>query len=148
MKRLITLKSWCLKPDFFYFYSHIRKNVEWIRVLFKFGFGVFLVGFFCLLVSDKIAAFSMVWQTFGRVTHLWPIFPTCRWTLTTTAHGVKEKEDGSSHSRIHSLTGKHPLLTGNYFLHFTRTLTVCWIICLICQTAQPRKFLHIQVANI
>lgn len=140
--------------------------MEWITVLFKFGFGVFLVGcfgflvclvgwlvgflvgFFCLLVSDKIAAFSMVWQTFGRVTHLWPIFPTCRWTLTITAHGVKEKEDGSSHSRIHSLTGKHPLLTGNYFLHFTRTLTVCWIICLICQTAQRRKFLHIQVANI
>lgn len=143
-------------------------NVEWIRVLFWLGFGfsffvwffVCLIGFFCcclgffvcwgffcLLVSDKIAAFSRVWQTFGSVTHLWPIFPTSRWTLTTTAHGIKEKEDGSSHSRIHLHAGKHPWLTGNYILHFTRTLTVYSIICLIYQTAQPRKFLHIQVAN-
>lgn len=145
-------KSWCMKLDFFYSYSHIKKEcgmnqsafLVWFLVLF-FGW---LVGFFCLLVSDKIAAFSRVWQAFGRVTHLWPIFPTCRWTLTTTAHGVKEKEDGSSHSRIHLFTGKHPLLTGNYLLHFTRTLTLCWIICLIYQTAEPRKFLHTQVANI
>lgn len=86
--------------------------------------GFFVVVLFCMLVSDKMAAFSRVWQTFGSVTHLWPIFSTCRWTLISTAHGVKEKEGGSSHGRIHFFAGKHPLLTGNYFLHCTRTLTV------------------------
>lgn len=70
---------------------------------------VFLLDF-CLFVSDKTAAFSRLWQTFGRVTHFWPTFPTCGWTLITTAHGVEENEDGFSHGRIYLLASKHPLL--------------------------------------
>lgn len=145
-----------MKLDFFYFYSHIKKECRMNQSAFLDCFFVYCFCFFGWLVGWVLlfACFRQnsclqqglanIWQGDPSLAH----FPICRWTLTTTAHGVKEKEDGSSHSRIHLLTGKHPLLTGNYLLHFSRTLTLCWIICLIYQTAEPRKFLHIQVANI